>query len=229
MALVEKRAEGGVIILTLNRPEKRNAMTPKVQRALADHLRAAECDADARVVIITGMGNDFCVGGDFDLVAQMMADEAYRRELAGYHAEIAECILSFPKPIIAAVNGPALGFGAELAAFCDMVVMSKNAYLADPHVKMGLGPAPGTLLIWPQLTSRAIAAELLLTGRHVPADEALRLGLANRVVPEGEALVAAMELAQELCDLPCEGVMAVKSALRRSFSQMLGAANQLPA
>ncbi|MDG2002274.1 MAG: enoyl-CoA hydratase/isomerase family protein [Novosphingobium sp.] len=220
MALVERSAEAGVTILTINRPEKRNSITPEVQAELGSQLQQAEADDAVRVVIITGAGSDFCVGGDFSVVKRMLADAAYRTELERTHFETAESILSFAKPTIAAVNGPALGFGAEIAAFCDMVVMSENAVLADPHVKIGVGPAPGALLVWPQRTSRAIAAELMLTGRDVGAQEARTLGLVNRVAPEGEALTVAMELARTLSDLPREGVMAVKAALRQSYAKL---------
>jgi enoyl-CoA hydratase len=228
MSLVELRAESGVAILTLNRPEKRNAMTHEMQAELAGLLRDVEADDWIRAVVITGAGADFCVGGDFDTVDRMRADSAHQAELVRFHTDIAECILSFAKPTIAAVQGRAFGFGAELAAFCDMVVMSENARFADPHVKMGLPPAPGALLIWPQRTSRAIAAELMLTGREVRADEALRLGLCNRVAPEGEELAGALVLARTLCELPREGVMAVKAALRQSYKALLAAAQGTP-
>jgi enoyl-CoA hydratase len=224
MSLVEQRVESGVCILTLNRPERRNAMSPQVQVELSALLLQAAADDDVRVAVITGAGGDFCVGGDFEVIGRMKSDSAYHARLVEVHAGAAEDILSFPKPTIAAVNGRAFGFGAEVAAFCDMVVMSRNARLADPHVRMGMPPAPGALLIWPQLTSRAIAAELMLTGREVGADEALRLGLCNRVAPEGAALPAALELAREIGDLPREGVMAVKAALRQSYRDLLSRA-----
>ena len=223
MALIELHHDSGVAVVTINRPEKRNAITPDMQLAMIELLRAAEADAAVGVVVITGAGDDFCVGGDFAVVEAMVASEAERERLAGIHARIADCLLGLAKPAIAAVNGPALGFGAELAAFCDMVVMSENAFLCDPHVRMGLPPAPGALLVWPQLTSRAMAAELMLTGREVGAEEALRLGLANRVVPRGQALAAAVALARELCALPAEGLRAVRHALRRSYAAMIAA------
>lgn len=222
MALVEYRTENGVAIVTLNRPERRNAVTPGLQEMLESLLQKAGEDDDVAVVIITGAGSDFCCGGDFAVIEEMIGDEAMRDNLARGHAKTADSILSLTKPTIAAVNGPALGMGAEIAAFCDMTVMSENAYLCDPHVKFGLGPAPGALLIWPQLTSRAIAAELLLTGREVGAEEALRLGLANRVAPAGEALPVALELANTLCALPREGLLAVKRKLRRTYAELLG-------
>jgi len=221
MALVELHHDAGVAVVTINRPEKRNAITPDMQLAMIGLLRDAESDDAVRAVVITGAGDDFCVGGDFAVVEAMVASEAERERLADIHAKIADCLLGLAKPAIAAVNGPALGFGAELAAFCDMVVMSENAFLCDPHVRMGLPPAPGALLIWPQLTSRAVAAELMLTGREVPADEAVQLGLANRVVPRGEAVTAAVAMGHALCALPADGVRAVRHALRRRFADLL--------
>lgn len=227
MSLVELRTESGVAILTLNRPEKRNAMTHEMQAELAGLLRAAEADEAVRAIVFAGAGSDFCVGGDFDTVDRMRADSEHHDRLVRFHSDIAECILSLAKPSIAAVQGRAFGFGAEIAAFCDMVVMSETARFADPHVKMGLPPAPGALVIWPQRMSRAIAAELMLTGREVRADEALRLGLCNRVAPEGKELAEALELARTLCELPREGVMAVKRALRQSYKALLAAGRDM--
>ncbi|MCB2080725.1 MAG: enoyl-CoA hydratase/isomerase family protein [Novosphingobium sp.] len=221
MSLVLESRHRQVAVLAINRPEKRNAMTPQLQEALVALLRKAESDEDVGVVVITGSGRDFCVGGDFEVARQMQESSDSWDELQRVHAMIADCVLSLAKPTIAAINGAAYGFGAELAAFCDMVVMSEDATLADPHVKLGLGPAPGALLVWPQLTSRAIAAELLLTGRSVTAAEAHRLGLANRVAPAGEALAAALDLADEICALPREGVLAARRALRRSYTGLL--------
>ena len=221
MSLVEQRSESGVCIVTLNHPERRNAMSPQVQVELSAVLASAAEDDDIGVVVITGAGPDFCVGGDFDVIGKMVADSAYRAELVKVHAAASQDILAFPKPTIAAVNGRAFGFGAEIAAFCDRVVMAQDARFADPHVKMGLPPAPGALLVWPQRTSRAIAAELMLTGREVVAEEALRLGLCNRVAPKGGELAVALELAGTLCALPRAGVLAVKAALKRSYAKLL--------
>jgi enoyl-CoA hydratase len=223
MPLVESSTTDGVCVLTLNRPERRNAVTPELLAELARQMSAADADPAVTVVVFTGAGSHFCAGGDYAVIERMMASEELRAELGRNHAVMADHVLGLSKPSIAAVNGPALGFGAELAAFSDMVVMSENAYLCDPHVRFGLDPAPGAVLIWPQLTSRAIATELLLTGREVHADEALRLGLCNRVVPEGQALEAAKELAAQLCALPRQGVLGARKAIRQSYSALLAA------
>lgn len=226
MALVEATTANGTCVVTLNRPERRNAVTPELLEELVAQLQAAEADQAVTVIVITGAGSFFCAGGDFAVIERMVVSEEVRAELGRGHGMVARCVLGLSKPSIAAVNGPALGFGAELAAFADMVVMSENAYLCDPHVRFGLDPAPGAVLIWPQRTSRAIAAELLLTGREVHAEEALRLGLCNRVVPEGQALDAAKELAAKICALPREGVMKARHALRQSYATLLAAQQQ---
>jgi enoyl-CoA hydratase len=126
-------------------------------------------------------------------------------------------MLSLPVPIIAAVQGPALGFGAELVALCDLVVMGRHAYLGDPHVHHGVGASPGLQLAWPALTSLALAKELLLTGRQVDAEEALRIGLANRVTAPGAELKTALGLAEQLAALPPQGVSQTRRGLNRAL------------
>ena len=108
-----------------------------------------------------------------------------RDELSQLHRVLMRSMLALPAPIVAAVHGPAVGFGAELVALCDLVVIGRDAFLSDPHVHHGLPASPGCQLVWPHLTSRSVAKELLLSGRRVDAEEALRLGLVNRVVPPG--------------------------------------------
>ena len=225
MALVEYDHEGSIAVITMNRPEKRNAITPEAQVEFNALLKKADADNAVRVVILTGAGGDFCVGGDFGAVETMLSDPAFRKELARMHSENAECLMMLSKPTIAAADGAAIGFGAELVAFCDLAVIGEDGFIADTHIKFGLPPAPGTTLLWPQLTSRKVASELLLTGRKVHAEEALRLGLVNRVAPRGKTLAIARELAQEIADLPEPGVRDAKSALRQSYYALLEAAN----
>ena len=142
-------------------------------------------------------------------------DLPVREELSGLHRSLLRSMLTLPVPIIAAVHGPAVGFGAELVALCDVVVIGRDSFLSDPHVRYGLAASPGCQLVWPLLTSRAAALELLLSGRRVGAEEALRLGLVNRVTQPGDELAVALELAEELAALPPAGVASVK----RTFNQ----------
>jgi len=223
MALIETSVRDGIATVTLNRPERRNASTPELNQQLVDHMRAFERDDGVTVIILTGAGSDFCVGGDREVVSRMIGDENFHSTLWTAHMELASALLDLATPTIAAVHGRAMGFGAELAAFCDLLVMSEEATLCDPHVRYGLPPAPGALLLWPQLVSRKFAAELLLTGREVSAREAVQLGLANRAVPEGQHLAEAEALARQITANPREGVMLARRSLRQSYAALLDA------
>jgi enoyl-CoA hydratase len=208
--LAEQR--GPVRILTLNRPDTLNAADLALQRRLLERWQELRRDDGTRSVVLAGAGRAFCAGGDVALLRQIDTNSDLRAELGRLHREILRLMLTLPLPIVAAVHGPAIGFGAELAALCDFVVMGRDAYLSDPHVQHGLAPSPGCQLVWPYLTSRAVARELLLTGRRVHAEDALRLGLVNRLTASGDELAEALALAGELAALPVLGVVAAKSA-----------------
>jgi enoyl-CoA hydratase len=213
---VRMEARGGVRLLTLNRPEKLNAADLSMQRALVERWRSIQTDDQARAVVITGAGRAFCAGGDLSLVDALAdGDESLQRELSLIHRQLLTAMLETDLPVIAAVRGAAVGFGAELLALCDIVVMAEGAFLSDPHVKYGLPPSPACQLVWPSLTSVAIAKELLMSGRRVEAGEALRLGLVNRITPRGEELNVALRMAEELAALPVSGLIAVKRAFNR--------------
>jgi enoyl-CoA hydratase len=213
--LSERR--GRVRILTLNRPEKLNAADVEMQRQLNQRWHEINGDDDVGAVVLTGAGRGFCAGGDLSLLLDLAADHPIRLDLGVIHRDLLHLMLSLPVPIIAAVQGPALGFGAELVALCDLVVMGREAYLGDPHVRYGVGASPGLQLVWPALTSLALAKELLLTGRQVDAEEAVRIGLANRVTTPGEELTTALDLAEQLAALPRDGVSHTRCGLNRAL------------
>lgn len=204
-------------ILTLNRPEKLNAADLAMHCQLNERWREIASDGDVGAVVLTGAGRAFCAGGDLSLLLDIAPDDPVRVELAAIHRDLLHLMLSLPVPIVAAVHGPALGFGAELVALCDMAVLAEDAYLGDPHVLYGVGASPGLRLAWPALTSLAIAKELLLTGRRVDANEALRIGLANRVTPAGVELATALSLAEEVAALPPQGVSDTRVCLNRAL------------
>src|SRR5262245_34558134 len=204
--LLEHR--GAVAVLTLNRPEKLNAADLALHRLLLERWRHLASDAAVRAVVLTGAGNAFSAGGDVELLQD--AGRSARDEAARIHRELLPLMLQFPAPTIAAVHGPAVGFGAELAALCDLVVMDHDAYLSDPHVRYGIPASPGCQLVWPHLVSLAVAKELMFSGRRVGAEEALRLGLANRVTESGHDVRVALELATELAAMPAAGVAEIK-------------------
>lgn len=209
--------KGRVRILTLNRPDKLNAADVDMQRQLNQRWREVADDKTVGAVVLAGRGRAFCAGGDLSLLLDLAPNHPIRLELATIHRDLLHLMLSLPVPIVAAVQGPALGFGAELVALCDLAVLGRGASLGDPHVKHGVGASPGLRLAWPALTSLAVAKELLLSGRHVDADEALQLGLANRVTEPGEELATALALADQLAALPGTGVMDTRLALNRTL------------
>ena len=205
-------------ILTLNRPEKKNAANLDMQERLLAHLESAAADREVRVLILTGAGRAFSAGGDREYLRQIAAGEQKDQEaLAKVHAGTIRCMLGLSIPVIAAVNGPAVGYEAGLVAMCDLVVIGEDGFLCDPHVTFGIGANTATQLIWPRLTSEILARELLMSGRRVGAAEALQIGLANRQCASGMELQTAMELAKIFAALPPAGVASTK----RAFNQPL--------
>jgi enoyl-CoA hydratase len=210
--------DGPVRIVTLNRPEKLNAADRAMQEDFAAVWSSLVAEADVAVVVITGAGRAFSAGGDCSFL-QAVTGRPVGRELAQalHEATVGwmEGVLTIPMPVIAAVNGPAIGFGAAVVAACDLVVMAEDGYLSEPHVKYGLPPSPAIELLWPRLTSMQVSKELTMTGRRLGADEAWRLGLANRVVPTGTAKDAAVAWAHELALLDRRGLALAKETHNR--------------
>jgi enoyl-CoA hydratase len=221
--LIEER--GPVRVVTLNRPEALNAMVPRLHRALEEVWSHLAADGAARAVVLTGAGRAFSAGGDLDEVARWWDDtDARRREIDGARRLLTE-IVDFPLPVVAAVNGPAVGLGCTLAVSSDIVLIAESAFLADPHVGIGLTAADGGALVWPFLVGMLRAKEYLLTGDRIPAEQAVAIGLANRVVPDDDLLDAALQLADRLAAQPPQAVRSTKQALnlhvRRAFADVL--------
>jgi enoyl-CoA hydratase len=190
---VDRRRAVG--ILTLNRPESRNAVNPELADAIADALDALEADDDVWVIVITGSGGQaFCAGQDLKVVANRTGPPARQR---GGWGGIAHRTLS--KPLIAAVNGAAVGGGFEICLAADCVIADEHATFGLPEVRRGLIAAGGGLERLPRRLPSVIAMELILTGRIIDAARALEIGLINRVVPSGTCLEGALELADEIC------------------------------
>jgi enoyl-CoA hydratase len=220
---VRLESDGVVSIITLDRPEKLNAADYEMQRGFADCWLHIAADPDARSVVVTGAGRAFSAGGDASVLEQVSTGVGdIRAKMSRLTDEILCAILECPLPVVAAVNGLAIGFGASIVATCDLVVMDEAAYLQDPHARLGLPASPGCALVWPALTSRVVAKELLMLGPRISATDAVRLGLANRLVPAGEARAVAVALAHELADIPASGVGAVKHAMNRDLLASLG-------
>lgn len=190
--LIVDRTEPGILQLILNRPAQLNAWTISLETAFFAALDAAAASPDVRVVVITGAGRGFCAGASMDMLgaAARPADRAGRRRLS----ELAE----FPKPVIAAVNGPAAGLGLVLALWCDIRVCDADARLATAFSRLGLVAEHGVAWLLPRIVGRAQACDLLLSGRTITGAEAEAMGLVNRAVEGADTLAEAMNYAREL-------------------------------
>ena len=216
--------DDGVAVVTLNRPAALNATDEALHGALAEVWPRLSADSEGRAIVLTGAGRAFSGGGDLDLLRRMSEDPALRERIMAEAVEIVEAMIAVPVPIVAAVNGPAVGLGCSLSAMSDLVVMDEDAYFADPHVLLGLVAADGGALTWPLLTSLLRAKEFLLLGDRLPAPQALELGLANRVVPAGTSVERATELAVRLAALPPQAVRETKAALNHTLRSVVASA-----
>jgi 2-(1,2-epoxy-1,2-dihydrophenyl)acetyl-CoA isomerase len=213
--LVER--DGAVATLTLNRPDTKNALNRELVRALGSALADVATDAAVRAVVVTGSGGSFCSGADLRSAMTEIGETDMATRIDEFHA-IISAIVHAPKPFLAAVDGPAVGFGADLALACDLRVLSTNAYLQEKFVKIGLMPDGGGTFWMPRLVGLGRALEYLLLGTKLDAELASDVGLANRVVVP-EALAAnARDLAAELAKGPPLAFARIKNAVRESFS-----------
>ncbi len=216
--LVEVRSEGAVRVVTLNRPEARNAFNDPLKLAFVDALRTLARDQQARAVVLTGAGETFSAGGDIGNFANRYEFENrfyWMREARLLADEMLRCHL----PIVAAVNGAAIGLGCSLALMSDLVLMADDAFMADPHVGAGLVAADGGAVLWPMLVGYLRAKEYLLLGERIPAEAAVQLGLANRVVPAANLEQEALALAQRLAALPWQAVQETKRAINLQLQE----------
>jgi enoyl-CoA hydratase len=206
-------AEGPIRLVELNRPEQRNAASEGLHTALADVWARLAADEQVRAVVLTGRGRAFSAGGDFHVMTRVQRDEAFREQNIAEARRIITGMVRCPVPVIAAVNGPAVGLGCSLALLSDLVLMAEGTYLADPHVQVGLVAGDGGAMLLPLIVGLARAKELLFLGERVSAEEAVRLGLANRVVPGDKLLDEAMDLARRLAALPAAALRGTKRAV----------------
>lgn len=207
------RSEGPVRVVTLNRPEALNAFNDDLHGALLAAWSVIHEDEDARVVVLTGEGRAFSAGGDIPGFQRTVDDTALRRRQQRETLRLIREMLSFPLPIVCAVNGPAVGLGCAVVGMSDIVLMSKKAFLCDPHVPVGLVAADGPAAVFPYMTSMLKVKEYLFTGERIPAEVAEKVGLANRVVEPEELMDEAIALAQKLGGLPATALQDTKRAL----------------
>jgi enoyl-CoA hydratase len=219
-------ADGPIRTLTINRPAELNAVNQALHRALALVWQQLAADLDAKVVILTGAGRAFSAGGDLDWITSFLDDPVARDESLREGAQIIEEMLRFPLPVISAVNGAAVGLGCSLAVLSDVVLISETAFLADPHVSVGLVAGDGGAAFWPLLTPILRSREYLYTGDRIPAATAVELGLATRTAPPGELLAQARQLAGRLAGQSAEALRGTKRVVNMHLSQALSGAMQ---
>jgi 2-(1,2-epoxy-1,2-dihydrophenyl)acetyl-CoA isomerase len=201
MSLVEiGRDSDGIARVTLNRPDKRNALSPELRRELFAALGAVLADEAAHAVVVTGAGGHFCSGGDIDSMAGLTA-KAGRARMREAH-RIVRLLYEADKPVVAAVEGFAVGAGAGLALLADTIVVANGATIGFPFFRVGLVPDFALLHTLPRRVGAARARDLLLYARMVKAPDAVAIGLADHLVPDGEAVARATALALELAAMP---------------------------
>lgn len=215
---VEK--DGKVAVLTLNRPESLNAITPQLHTELEDIWADVANDSEVNAVVLTGAGRAFCAGGDVKGMDTRQSDTPPQTRGSLSNAKrLIMNMIDVEQPIIAAVNGDAVGLGATLALFCDVIIASENARIGDPHVRVGLVAGDGGAIIWPLLCGLARAKEYLMTGDLMRATEAERIGLINHAVPPDEVMPKAMELAHRLANGPTRAIRWTKSACNKRLRE----------
>ncbi len=214
---------GPVRVVVLNRPDAYNASNPALHGALGAVWTELAADDAAGAIVVTGAGPAFSAGGDLDLLETMSTDTAVRAEEMTVAAALVRSMTALEVPVVAAVNGPAVGLGCSLAGLCDLVLVAEDAYFADPHVSLGLVAADGGALTWPLLTSLVRAKEFLFLGDRIDAETAVQIGLANRVVPAGTAKAEGIALAQRLAALPPQSLRETKRLLNEGIRRAIDA------
>jgi enoyl-CoA hydratase/carnithine racemase len=203
------RPEDGVVLVRINRPEARNALNLATRKALAAMFEGLHDDASVRAIVLTGNEQAFAAGADLKEFVAAGAIEILRRRAERYWNSVART----PQPVIAAINGYALGGGLELAMCCDVIIAGEGAKLGQPEVRVGIMPGAGGTQRLTRAVGKFHAMRLCLTGRPISATEACQIGLVSQVVPDAEVVAAALEMARDLARLPPLALMQIKEAI----------------
>jgi enoyl-CoA hydratase/carnithine racemase len=217
---LEWTVEDSIGTIRLNRPERRNAFTFDMVREWAALLRAARTDDAVRVVVLTGTGDRaFCSGIDLGSISSANPSLTPLQRKSQLHDEIHQVALTLDaldKPVIASINGTAVGAGLDMALMCDIRIAARSATLSEGYIKLGLTPGDGGAYYLPRLVGTAKALELLLTGDFISADEAHRIGMVNRVVDDADLGTATRALAEQIAAAPPVAVRMIKRATYQS-------------
>lgn len=203
-------------LITLENPRKRNAICPQLVREMMDILNVIEADNDLRVTVITGAGDSFCAGYDISELAGVKDGFEFYPQARNIHKLFLE-MEEKGKPIIAAIKGLAMGGGLEMSMACDIRIAAENAIFAVPEIHMGMLPAAGGMTRLPKLVGIGMAKELIFTGRQFTAEEALRIGLLNKVVSDSQVLDEAMKMAETIAGMPPISIAVGKSTINQNF------------
>ena len=217
---VSVRAHDGVGLIQLNRPEKMNAIGALTRKQLGEAIKQAEKDDAIRVVVLTGSGKAFCSGADVTEMANdggMRSPEDVGNVLRNEYMPMLTRLRTMPKPVIAAMNGPAVGIGASFALACDIRIATPEAYLMEAFVNIGLAPDGGVSWLLPRLAGTGVAYEMFFTGKQLSAADAHRLGVINRIVPADQLEQEVRELAGHLASQPRQAMAAAKRAVNHAL------------
>lgn len=209
------RADGPVRVVTLDQPDTLNAFSEDLHAQFVALWGHIEHDDDCRAVMLTGAGRAFSAGGSYEDFEHRRVDLAVRRRSLRLARRLVDEMLNVAVPVVAAVNGPAVGLGCTVTTLCDIVFMAEGAFLADTHVSVALVAGDGGAVTWPAMTSLLKAKQYLLTGDRIPAAEAVALGLANFAVPADQLLDEALAFAHRLAAQPPQAVQETKALLNQ--------------
>lgn len=226
-SLIRTHIEDHVQIITLNRPEKKNAFNHEMIDAWVQALEQAKSDDQVHVIVVTGAGDAFCSGGDVGGMKKEQSPLDNKNKLWENIHRIPKTLKNIDKPVIAAINGPAVGAGLDMALMADMRTMADSAKVSEGYVKVGLVPGDGGAYFLPRLIGAAKAYELLWTGNFIGAEEALRLGLVNQVYPQVEFMQRTLELAKQIASGPQMAIRMTKRAVQRAQTMDLDLALDL--
>jgi len=215
LAGIDVRSDGPVRVVTLNQPDTLNAISEDLHEQLVALWGHLERDDDCRAVVLTGAGKAFSAGGSYEDFEHRRVDLAARRHSLRLARMLVDEMLDCAVPVVAAVNGPAVGLGCTVATLCDIVFMAEHAFLADTHVSVALVAGDGGAVTWPALTSLLRAKQYLLTGDRLSAAEAVEIGLANFAVPADQLHAAALAYAHRLAAQPPQAVQETKALLNQ--------------
>ncbi len=215
-------AKEHVAVITLNRPEAKNAFSPEMIRLWREYLEEAKQDDAIRAIVVTGNGDTFCSGGDIrDMAEGKLKSWDMKRFLWDGVHRIVFALEDLDKPVIAAINGAAMGAGMDMAIMCDLRVCSEKAKLAESYIMMGLVPGDGGAYFLPRVAGLPKALELLLTGDVMSAEEALRLGIVNKVVSHERLMAETMKLAEKIASRPPLAIRMTKRAVYQGLTSTL--------